>query len=164
MSMSKNIGLLLSGALLTAGGLAAAGLAARPSRADADPEIAHHRFNNKSIEGSYGFNTGLGYLMPPAAPEPTPTVAIGHLVFDGDGGCQLKNVINIAGGPAIEARSTSCSYSVQPDGTGTAEAVIPGTPIVDPIPVAFVIVDRGREIRFINTRFVVGSFTARRQQ
>jgi hypothetical protein len=163
MTMSKNVGLLLTGALLTAGGLAAAGLTARPLRADADPEIAHHGFSKRSIEGAYGFHTGLGYLMPPAAPEPSPTVAVGRIVFDGQGGCKVKNVINIAGSQTIEAESISCTYSVQPDGTGTAVAVIPGTPIDEPIPVAFVIVDGGREIRFINTNFLVGSFSARRQ-
>ena len=38
-----------------------------------------------------------------------------------------------------------------------------GTPISGPIPVAFVIVDGGQEIRFMNTKYIVGTFTARRQ-
>ena len=63
----------------------------------------------------------------------------------------------------MPTQSSTCSYEVNPDGTGKADAVFPGSPIVDPVPVAFIIVDDANEIRFVNTKFLVSTFTARRQ-
>ena len=66
-------------------------------------------------------------------------------------------------GQSIPSTSSSCVYSVNPDGTGTSEAVFPGTPIAEAIPIAFVITDGGDELRVLVTKFIVGTFTARRQ-
>jgi hypothetical protein len=41
--------------------------------------------------------------------------------------------------------------------------VVRGAPVAGPVTVAFVIVDHGREIRLVNTQFIVGTFTARQQ-
>jgi hypothetical protein len=59
--------------------------------------------------------------------------------------------------------TASCTYSVNPDGTGKSVAEFSGAPFNGPATVAFVIVDRNREIRFLNTNSVVAGFTARRQ-
>jgi hypothetical protein len=41
--------------------------------------------------------------------------------------------------------------------------VFPDSPIPEPIPVAFVIVQRGKEIMFTNTKFLISTFVAHRQ-
>ena len=83
-------------------------------------------------------------------------------MFDGNGGCLVSSIGNV-NGQSIPSTSSSCSYSVNADGTGVSEAVFPGTPIADPIPIAFVITDGGDEFRAVVTKFIVGTFTARRQ-
>ena len=160
--------------LVAAVGLAGAGLTARSSLArDDDGE-----FSKRTIKGYWGYNTTFGLLVS-GAPEPPreegvlpregtvrptaqPTTAMGRIYFDGRGGCEVRSVVNI-NGASRTIESTSCGYQVSPDGTGTAEAVFPDAPIRDPLPVSFVIVDGARELRFVNTRFIVGAFTARRQ-
>jgi hypothetical protein len=119
-------------------------------------------FSNWSIKGHWGYNSSFGQLLPPTVPEPLPFVGMGRIYFDGRGGCEVSALGNL-NGQTIPSTSSSCTYSVNPDGTGTSDAVFPGTPISGPIPVAFVIVDGGREIRFMNTKYIVGTFTARRQ-
>ena len=74
----------------------------------------------------------------------------------------MSAVANI-NGDSIRLDSSSCTYALNPDGTGTSEAFFPVAPVPAALPVAFVIVDRGQEIRFMNTRFIVGTFTAKRQ-
>jgi hypothetical protein len=129
---------------------------------DGDDERVRHGFSNTTIEGFWGYNSSFAMFLPPNVPERLPFVAMGRIHFDGQGGCSVTALGNLDG-QTIGSTSTSCTYAVNADGTGTSEAVFPGTPIQGPIPVAFVIVDRGHEIRFMNTRFIVGTFTARRQ-
>lgn len=119
-------------------------------------------FSNRSIKGSWGFSGGLAYGVPPGFPQPLPLVAVGRLIFDGVGGCSVENVVNV-NGQASRFRSSSCRYAVTPDGMGTATADFPDAPVPGAVPVAFVITDHGREIRLINTNFLVASLTARRQ-
>ena len=119
-------------------------------------------FSNWSIKGSWGYNSSFGLLLPPTVPEPLPFAGMGRMHFDGRGGCEVSALGNL-NGQTIPSTSSSCTYTVNPDGTGSSEAVFPGTPISGPIPVAFVIVDGGREMRFMNTKYIVGTFTARRQ-
>jgi hypothetical protein len=125
-----------------------------------------HGFNVRSLKGSYGFNSSYGLLVAtgpnqPVAP-PLPFAGMGRIVFDGEGGCQVSSIGNV-NGQAVPSTATGCVYSVNPDGTGTSEAVFPGSPIADPIPIAFVITDGGNEFRAVLTKFIVGTFTARRQ-
>jgi hypothetical protein len=120
-------------------------------------------FSTRSIKGSFGFSTnGFGMLLAPTAPQPVPAATLGRIVFDGNGGCSISLWANI-GGQTTQAQSGTCSYTVNPDGTGTNEATFPGSPIVDPIPIVFVIVDDAREIRLLNTGSIVSTITARRQ-
>lgn len=125
-----------------------------------------HGFSNRNLKGYYGFNTSYGVLVAsgPNRPEvpALPFVSMGRMFFDGEGGCMVSSIGNV-NGQSTPSTSTSCTYSVNPDGTGTSEAVFPGTPIYDPIPIAFVITDGGNEFRAVATKFIVGTFTARRQ-
>jgi hypothetical protein len=121
-----------------------------------------HGFSNRTIKGDWGFVTSLGMLVPPAVPQAVPTTGLGRVHFDGNGNCQVTTFANI-NGETQRFDSSSCTYAVNPDGTGTSDAFLPGAPVPGPINVAFVIVDRGQEIRLMNTRFIVGTFTARRQ-
>jgi hypothetical protein len=120
-------------------------------------------FSTRSIKVSYGFSTnGFGMLLAPTAPQPVPAATLGRIVFDGSGGCSITVWANL-GGQTTQAQSGTCSYTVNADGTGTNEATFPGSPIVDPIPIVFVIVDDGREIRLLNTGSIVSTITAKRQ-
>ena len=137
------------------------------AREDREDDRGHDRgddsrFSERSIKGYWGYNTSFAMLVPPAVPQALPTTAMGRMYFDGRGGCDVKSVVNL-NGESMALQSSACRYQVNADGTGTAEAVFPSSPIADPIPVAFVIVDGGQELRFVNTRYIVGTFTARRQ-
>ena len=59
--------------------------------------------------------------------------------------------------------SDTCTYSVNPDGTGVSTATFsePGAPASSSV--AFVIVEYGRELRAINTDATVAGFVAKRQ-
>ena len=148
--------------MLAGAGLLAGGLAAGTSFAGEESEIAGQEFSDRSIKGWWGFHTEVGWLVPPTVPALTPTAAVGRVYFDGKGGCEVHNTLNV-NGVSNSFVSSSCSYSVNPDGTGTSESVTPGLPISDPVPIAFVIADRGRELRLMTTKFMVGTFSARRQ-
>jgi hypothetical protein len=157
--------------LVAAGLLVALGIVASvslQSRAAADGYGSEHwgsdrAFSNRSIKGSWGFSTNsFGVVLPPAAPERIPAATLGRIVFDGNGGCSISLWANF-NGQTNHAESSTCSYTVNPDGTGTNLATFPGTPIVDPIPIVFVIVDDAREIRLMNTASIVSTISARRQ-
>jgi hypothetical protein len=133
-------------------------LAALPPDAGADSSKAE--FSERSIQGTWGFSGESGMVVPPAVPQPVPTAAMGIVVFDGKGGCSVTSTVNVNGTILGPLTSLTCTYSVNADGTGTSVAEFAGQPLST---VAFVIVDRNREIRFINTTPIVAGFTARRQ-
>ena len=102
------------------------------------PEAAAKKeFTLKSIEGTYGivgnqfFPNGTHWL-----------VFVGNFTFDGFGGCSISGPINTGTG-AVFISSASCSYTVNPDGTGTMTT--PG------FSNAIVIVHAGDEILVINS-------------
>jgi len=123
-------------------------------------------FSTRSIKGYYGYNSSYSVLVATGANQPVvpalPFAGMGRIFFDGQGGCTVSSIGNL-NGQSIPATSSSCVYTVNPDGTGTSDATFPGTPIADPIPIAFVITDGGDELRVLLTKFIVGTFTARRQ-
>src|SRR5687767_4522266 len=99
------------------------------------------RFSDRTIRGVYGFS-GAGTLAGGAIQA----AVAGLNSFDGDGGCGVRARLN-AGGAVHSVSSTSCSYSVNPDGTGSARITLTGTPF--PLPEFrsdFVIVDNADEI------------------
>jgi hypothetical protein len=125
-----------------------------------------HGFSARSLKGSYGFNSSFSMFVATGPNQPVvpalPFASMGRIFFDGEGGCTVSSIGNV-NGQSIPSTSSSCAYSINPDGTGTSVAVFPGTPIADPIPIAFVITDGGDELRAVFTQFIVGTFTARRQ-
>lgn len=129
------------------------------SKADA----SRHAFSERSIKGRWGFSGDFGMIVPPSVPQPVPTAGLGTVVFDGNGGCVVTTTINVNGTTRGPLTSNTCTYSVNPDGTGKSVAEFSGAPFNGPATVAFVIVDHNREIRFLNTNSVVAGFTARRQ-
>jgi hypothetical protein len=120
-------------------------------------------FDNASIKGVWGFAGGPGFLVPPAVPKAVPTAGAGIVEFDGAGGCSLTVIINVNGTSVGPLTSATCTYSVNPNGMGSSVAQFSEGPIQDPVPVAFVIVDNKKELQFIQTAVIVGSFVARRQ-
>ncbi len=52
---------------------------------------AYKQFTNKSIEGTWGFS-GSGTT------NGTPAVFVGLDIFDGNGGCSVKNILNTPSG------------------------------------------------------------------
>jgi hypothetical protein len=139
---------------------AAMALAAGASLADIEGPV--ETFSKRTIKGNWGFVTTVGSLLPPAVPAAVATAGVGSIHFDGDGGCTVTSTTNVDGHLAT-FHSSICHYSVNADGTGTSEAVFPDSPIAEPMPVAFVIVERGREIMFTYAKFIIGTFVARRR-
>jgi hypothetical protein len=129
--------------------VAAAVLAGTSAARDDDRWSGHRGFDKRSIKGAYGYNSSLGWLVAtgpnqPVSP-PVPFAGMGRIVFDGQGGCEVTSIGNL-NGQSVPSTASSCRYDVNPDGTGTAEAVFPGAPIADPIPIAFVITDQATAI------------------
>ncbi len=108
-------------------------------------------FDNKSLKGAFGFSAS-GTIVAPN-PLAGPAVAVGVFTGDGAGGCSISDTINAAPPVGVAPRtSTSCTYSVNPDGTGTITPVFPG---FGATPIAFAIVDNENEFRFIRTTATV---------
>ena len=128
------------------------------------PTLAHApaaqgRYDLRSLHRPYGFSAS-GTILPPALPAPTPAVAVGVMTFDGDGNCTIADTINIGGTVAVRG-ATPGTYTVEPDGTGTILVTFPGDP--GPTPLSFVIVENGRELRFVRTDLGVAEGVAKRQ-
>jgi hypothetical protein len=119
-------------------------------------------FSERSIAGTWSYVGQLGLLVPPTAPEPTASATVGQFYFDGKGGCAGHAFVNVLG-TTVETEILECSYSVDSDGFGSAEATFTNAPIQDPFPFRFVISDGGRELAIMNTQYVVGVVIAKRR-
>jgi hypothetical protein len=119
-------------------------------------------FDEGSIRGVWGLQ-GSGQLLPPAAPQATPFTALNRIVFDGAGNCEVVALVNVNGtlvGPLV---AETCEYSVDHDGFGRSVAQFgPDSPVTIPLPIAFLIVDRARELQIINTAVLIGGGIAKR--
>jgi hypothetical protein len=82
------------------------------------------------------------------------------MTFDGKGACSIADTINI-GGTAAARVSTTGAYTVAANGMGTMTVTFPGDP--GPTPLAFVIADGRKELRFIRTDLGVAEGVATRQ-
>jgi|SRR3972149_6087806 len=119
---------------------------------------ADKQFTDRSIQGTYGFSVS-------GTSGDVGAVVVGLFTFDGKGGCTIKEDVNAAPpiGFVASRTSTSCTYKVNPDGTGTQIAVF-GDPIPETLDISFVIVGNGDEIKFISTNpGLIFSGTARKQ-
>ena len=99
-------------------------------------------FSVRTLRGTYGFS-GDGTL----GGGTIPAAVAGLNFFDRAGGCAIRARLN-AGGAVHPLNSTSCTYSVNPDGTGSLDVAFE-PPFAVPFHSDFVIVDGGRELRFI---------------
>jgi hypothetical protein len=115
------------------------------------------KFTEKDLNGTFAFSAdGTLYPAFPALSPAWPAVAVGLFTFDGAGGCSVVDQLNVGTlglvPPAGFRTSTSCQYSVNPDGTGTLETSFGGDPgdINGPGRLTFAIVGKGpvTEIRF----------------
>lgn len=120
------------------------------------------KFTLETIKGSWGFS-GDGVLAAPDLEDRLPIAGIGIVTFDGEGGCEISGTNNL-NGTALPVASDFCTYTVNPDGTGMSEASIPanGPLPASIVPVSFVIVDGGQELRLMQTAVVVSHFVAKR--
>lgn len=113
---------------------------------DAGSGWATGHFTLRSVKGTYGFS-GQGTL------GGAPAAVVGLNSFDGAGGCEVQAKLNLVG-TILPLISSSCSYTVNPDGTGAVSMTFPG-PIGPlslpeiPFVTSFVIADGGHELPFI---------------
>ena len=104
-------------------------------------EAAEPSFSNESLHGAYGFSS-TGTLFG------DPGIAVGRTTFDGQGLCTLVIRFNLAAAGGTEPiDATSCTYGMQPDGTGTLTVAIPG---LGTFTIAFVLVGHGKEVHTIS--------------
>ena len=95
----------------------------------------------KDVKGAYGATftgaiTGFG-----------PYAAVARLVCDGKGACHAEGSQSI-NGEILPLVDESATYIVNPDCTGSIAVILVGAP---PINFNFIIVNRGKEIRSIQT-------------
>lgn len=111
-----------------------------------------HEFTNRSLRGSYGF-VASGFVMGATIPA----VRAGIFTFDGAGGCSVVSVANVGTVGSSSQNTTTCTYSVNPDGTGKLTADIP-------VNVFFVIVNHGSELQLMRTETgVIATGVAKKQ-
>jgi hypothetical protein len=100
------------------------------------------RFSVRSLKGTYGFN-GSGTLLGGTVEA----AFVGLTSFDRAGGCRIKTRLN-AGGQVQSLTSAQCSYTVNPDGTGSIRVTFHEPPFTGPFVSDFVIVDNAEELPF----------------
>jgi hypothetical protein len=106
------------------------------------PLHAGDHFSVASLNGSYGFSGSgtIGFGRFAAA-------VVGTTSYDGAGGCSVTARLN-ATGILIPLTTATCSYTVDPDGTGTLNVVLnEGLTFIS----SFVILDGGKEQHFVLT-------------
>ena len=99
----------------------------------------------ETLKGSYGLTFhGLGTSGPVPAPVDAfiPVAGVGTVTFDGSGNLSLFETVSFGG--KVAPLTTSGTYTVNPDCTGSLHAV-------NAAHLNFVVVHKGREILAINT-------------
>jgi hypothetical protein len=116
--------------------------------------------SNRTLHGAYGFAIeGMIFAIPgaPALPAPLPLRAVAVTTFDGRGGLTQVDHYVVAGTPPTTPwQSSSGTYSVNPNCTGTLVLNVPGNPL-SPFRLAFVVVKQGQEIRTVVDANLVSS-------
>lgn len=121
------------------------------------PLHAAEEFSVASLNGSYGFSGSgtLGFGRYAAS-------VVGTTEYNGEGGCNVKARLNITG-VLIPLTTATCSYTVNPDGTGTLSVVLnEGLSFIS----SFVILGNGEEQHFVLTdpfNSTVANGTAKKQ-
>lgn len=122
--------------------------------------LADDAFGERSLHGAYGFSGSGTILLPATAGGPVPAAALGIMTFDGAGGCEIRDTINV-GGNAASRTSLACDYAIDSDGSGTITAYFDGDP--GPVPLSLVLVRGGKAFHWIRTDIGVANGTAERQ-
>jgi hypothetical protein len=110
-----------------------------------------------TLFGSYGIAT-TGFIV--GAGPVGPVGDVGVISFDGNSAVSQTTTVSLNG--MIQSRTSTGTYMVKPDCTGSLEVTLP--PPAGLSQSNFVIVDKGKELRLINTgngRVLVGN--ARKQ-
>jgi hypothetical protein len=102
---------------------------------------ADGRFTPRTLKGTYGFS-GSGTL----AGGTVQAAVVGLNSFDGIEGCDITARLN-AGGVVTLLTTAHCTYTVNPDGTGSVTITF-NEPPFGPFKSDFVIVDK-KEIHFV---------------
>ncbi len=100
---------------------------------------ADEQFTARSLRGTFGFS-GAGTLLG------FPAAVVGLTKFDGAGSCVITAHLNL-GGTVQPLSSTSCSYTVNHDGSGSQDITFAGP--FGPFRSDLVIVSGNKEIQFI---------------
>jgi hypothetical protein len=100
----------------------------------------------KSVKGAFGA-TFTGTITPGGAAPPGPFAAVARIVCDGKGTCHGEGTQSLNGAivPFVDMGAT---YTVNPDCTGSITVDLVGGPTIN---FNFIIVDRGKELRSIQT-------------
>jgi hypothetical protein len=125
-------------------------------------------YDNTSIAGVWGFSCS-GLIVERSVTPPDihdiksiPAAAVGIIHFNStEGSCTITDTLNYSGTPIGPRTSQKGTYTVNSDGTGTITVEFPPNQVV---PLSFVIVDNGNELRFIRTDGGVASCVAKRQE
>jgi hypothetical protein len=104
-----------------------------------DTSQADKAFTPRSIQGTWG-------VLASGTVEGQAAAAVGLDTFDGVGRCTSSVQLNV-GGTVTALTSTECSYTVNPDGTGSMTVTYAGP--LGPFTADFVIVDANKEFHFI---------------
>ena len=105
--------------------------------------------SNRTLRGAYGY-TITGTRPTPGGPNAGQIeqhIGVGVRQYDGEGHfTQVDTTKGSLAGAAIDI-TTSGTYAVNANCTGTAFVFVPGLPA--PVEVRFVVVDNGKEIRWV---------------
>jgi hypothetical protein len=125
------------------------------------PVLAEPGFTNKSIRGTWVLSATGRFASSGSADAPF--ALVGLATFERGSQCALTLSIN-AGGTNWSASATTCTFSVQEDGTGTLQATFANThPVPFPPLALFFVIVNDDEILAIRTDDVVASGMFRRQ-
>jgi len=105
----------------------------------AAPSDRDRKFSNDDLRGSYGWALDGTFFG-------TSLDAVRQFTADGNGTFTGEGTVNIGDGGL--QHTFVCTYSVKPNGTGTATCDVQ---FLGKENFAFVLVDRGNEVRFIST-------------
>ena len=114
-----------------------------------------------TLNGCYG-STITGTLLPNPGPFAGPVAGVVLTNYDGRGGFTQIDTVTIGGVLVASGRSSSGTYTVNPDCTGTATINFPGGE--PPLQLTFVLVDGGNEIRAVVTNPAVATTSIGRKQ
>jgi hypothetical protein len=136
-------------AMMAVCSLLASGTPALAQSGPGAPQSGEARCSNRTLSGDYGCSTqGVLLLTVPGLPPEVQFVGVTMNSYDGNG--HLTWVEHtVIGGQVSNAGwlSASGTYTVNPDCTGTAVVDTPNSPV--PLNFAFVVTDKGHEIRAV---------------